>query len=112
MFEQHQIAERLLQHAEIYLVAAQLYCDEKVSDDFERLAYECQQIALKIQSEKLEGSFALGIRSPLSERTPYLRERLGADSLFWSVHVIVDVFPQEQLQQKRRAKNQWRRQPK
>jgi hypothetical protein len=51
MFEQHQIAERLRQHAEIYSIAAQLYCDEAVSDDFQRLAYECQQIALRISRQ-------------------------------------------------------------
>jgi len=49
MFEPRRIAERLRQHADIYAIAAQLYHDdERLADDFERLAYECRQIARRI----------------------------------------------------------------
>lgn len=45
MFERHKIAEWLREHAEVYVIAAALYSDEKVSADFEQLAETCRQIA-------------------------------------------------------------------
>jgi len=45
MFERHKIAERLRAHAEICDVAADLYSNEPIAADLERLAQACRQIA-------------------------------------------------------------------
>jgi hypothetical protein len=52
--QRHKLSERLRDHAEIYLIASALYCDENVSDDFNQLAHACRQVAatlIRMESE-------------------------------------------------------------
>jgi hypothetical protein len=52
--QSHKLAERLKDHAEIYLIASALYSDDNVSSDFNQLAQACQQVAttlIRMESE-------------------------------------------------------------
>lgn len=54
--QRHKLADRLRDHAEIYLIASALYCDENVSNDFNQLAHACRQVAVtltRMESEAL-----------------------------------------------------------
>lgn len=46
--QRHKLAERLKDHAEIYLIASALYCDENVSSDFNQLAQACRRVAMTL----------------------------------------------------------------
>ena len=59
--QRHKLAERLKDHAEIYLIASALYCDENVSSDFNELAHACRQVAMtltRMESEALSNQSA------------------------------------------------------
>jgi hypothetical protein len=52
--QRHKLSDRLQDHAEIYLIASALYCDENVSNDFNQLAHACRQVAatlIRMESE-------------------------------------------------------------
>jgi hypothetical protein len=46
--QRQKLAERLQDHAEIYLIASALYSDEQISNDFNQLAQACQQVAMTL----------------------------------------------------------------